>query len=108
MSVLNRIEGNLQYQSVNGATAALYLTTWVLTHSGNTRTHENNGHSLITLIPPHAEGCLTQLNIEYHFENSTQAEFLILFDELTAAIYHGTAAPFAPADCDSGWGNTDE
>lgn len=108
MTVLNRIEGNLQYQGVNGATAALYLTTWVSAHSAVIREHEGNGHTLVTLVPPHAEGCLTQLNVEYHFETATQADFTVLFDELTAAIVNGGAVPFAVADCDSGWGQTTE
>jgi hypothetical protein len=108
MTAKNRVDGNLQYQPEQGAAANDWLTSWIATHEGDLRSHAGNGHSLAAIEPAHEEGCVTQLDVEYHFETADQAAFDVLFEELTAAIYAGTAAPFAAADCDSGWGQSQE
>lgn len=108
MSVQYKMYGTIQYQLTAGAAADAWLSTWILTHQGDLREHEGNGHMFQPLIPAHAEGCLSQLVIEYHFETSSYQQFADLFDEVTAAIYGGTATPFAAGDCDSSWGSAYE
>lgn len=108
MSVLNRIDGALQYDSIGGSAACFYLHEWATEHASVIRQVAGNGHALNVLVPPHEEGCVAQVDVEYHIETDTQQEFTDLFDDLTAAIYSGTAAPFATAGCDSGWGQSTE
>jgi len=99
------MRGSLQYQLAQGPVAALWLTGFVLAHgpngTGEIVDHENNGHTLTALVPPHAEGCVTQLDLEYHFETVDQARYNEIFDGVAAAIYHATATPYAEAACDS-------
>ena len=93
--------GSVQHQGVSGAVAKLWLDDYIEDHAADIAEDEGNGNSLNVLIPPHAEGCATQLDLEYHWSVANQAAYEAIFDEVRASIYFGTAAPFAEAACDS-------
>jgi hypothetical protein len=99
------MQASLQYQLAQGPVAALWLSTFVLAHgllgTDEIVEHEGNGHTLNMIIPPHEEGCVTQLDLEYHFEVVDQDRYNVIFDGVKAAIYYATAAPYAEAACDS-------
>jgi len=95
----------MQYQGVQGAAAFTWVTAFALAHgplgTGEIVANEGNGHVLTALFPPHEEGCLSQLALEYHFECTDQERFTELSDGVRAAIYYGTDPPYSEAACDS-------
>lgn len=97
--------GSCQYQLTQGADADVWLTAYVLAHgpagTGEIVDDAGNGHELTAVVPPHAEGCVSQLDLEYHFETINQDRYNEIFDEVKASIYYATAAPFSEAACDS-------
>lgn len=105
MTVRYVSSGALQYQGVEGAAALAWLETWLAQHGDDIREHEGNGHDLINLVPPHDEGCVTQLNLEYHFETATFQDYQDLHSEIGQAIVYGGVAT---ADCDYNWASSSE
>lgn len=73
------------------------LTAWVAANGGFIRDGFNNHHTLTEIDPPGAEGCVSQLEVEYHlaFENGGDAQTANV--ELADIITLGT-------ECDSSFG----
>ncbi len=106
MAVRHRIGNHFQYQTATeGAAGFTWLSTWVLDHASEIRPHLENGHSLVPLIPPHPEGCQSQLNCVYHMENDTEQEFLASFQEVVDALQNGSVVT---GDCDTEFGQEEE
>jgi hypothetical protein len=101
--VLNRIEASLQYPAEIGSVAEAWLSDWIGRHGANINLHPSNGHELLFLVPAHAEGCTTQLNVEYHFTHASADDFEAHAEEIRQAIYVGAVTPFAAASCDAFW-----
>lgn len=105
---LNRIEATLQYPTIVGPVAEAWLADWISRHSGNISPSASNGHELVFLVPEHPDGCTAQLNVVYHFTHEDADAFDVHAEEIRAAIYVGSAVPYASADCDSSWSTSAE
>lgn len=105
---LNRIEATLQYPTIVGPVAEAWLSDWISRHAGNIRPNPANGHELVFLVPEHPQGCAAQLSVVYHFTHEDADAFDVHAEEIRDAIYVGSTAPYASADCDSSWSTSAE
>ena len=103
MSRSGYFAATLQYHLGDGPLALAWLEAWLLTNEDIIDDNPSNGHELTTLVPPHSEGCVTQLTLEYHITCADDEEYFEKLNEVNVAIYDGGVAT---ADCSSSFSSS--